>query len=176
MCICCLSQDFRPFSRRFLVAPNHCAFAVARQRESFARLLRRSACVCLDRHSRVRFQHTELNVSPSSAKNAVCMSRSFTMDVIDHISVSVVTFVILPRLLLPICFSLLTLPWAEAQSVTSSNATMNTSIEFVMTTTLNRMLVEIKILPLTNSAGLSDTLSQSQLEVCYPSRSLCSLL
>lgn len=83
------------------------------------------------------------------------------------ISVSAVAFVILHRLWPPICFSLLTLLWTEAQTVASSNATMNTSIHFVMTTTLHEIFVQYKILPLTKRAGLSNSLSQTVITLAH---------
>lgn len=69
----------------------------------------------------------------------------------------------LSRLLLTplaICLSLLTVSRVSAQTVAPSNGTTNNGVQFVLTTTLNQMSIQPKILPLTNGAGLSGTLSQ----------------
>ncbi|CAF9928946.1 MAG: hypothetical protein ALECFALPRED_004177 [Alectoria fallacina] len=66
----------------------------------------------------------------------------------------------IPHFLLALCLSLLTASPVSAQTVAPSNATANDSVQFVMTTTLNGMPIKPQILPLTNGAGLSGTLSQ----------------
>lgn len=66
----------------------------------------------------------------------------------------------LPRFWLMICLSLLAVSRVSAQTVAPSNATTNNNVEFVLTTTLNQMSIQPRILPLTNGAGLSGSLSQ----------------
>lgn len=66
----------------------------------------------------------------------------------------------LPRRMLAICLSLLTVSRISAQSVAPSNATTNDTVEFVLSTFLNQMSIQSRILPLTNGAGLSGSLSQ----------------
>ena len=77
-----------------------------------------------------------------------------------------------PRLLLATCLSLLTVSRISAQTVAPSNATANNSVqvEFVLSTILNQMSIQPKVLPLTNGAGLSGSLSQ--LEVRHSPHSL----
>lgn len=73
---------------------------------------------------------------------------------------------ILPRLVLAICLTLLTVSRVSAQTVAPSNATTNDSVQFVMATFLNQMSIQPRILPLTTGAGLSGSLAQ--LEVRHP--------
>lgn len=69
-------------------------------------------------------------------------------------------FVTPPRLLLAVCFSLLSLSRAVAQNLMPSNATANTSVEFLLSTILNQNDTAFPILPLTNDAGLSANSSE----------------
>lgn len=80
----------------------------------------------------------------------------------DHTSVSAMAFVILPRLLLPICFSLFTLPWAEAQTIMSSNAATNTNVEFVLTTISNQTSVIVEDFQKSNPPNLTASISVDQ--------------
>ena len=71
----------------------------------------------------------------------------------------------LPRLLLVTCLSLLAVSRVSAQTVAPSNATTNNNVEFILSTTLNQMSIQPRILPLTNVAGLSGSLSQLEVRL-----------
>ena len=77
----------------------------------------------------------------------------------------------LPRLLGALWLSLLTVSRVSAQTVAPSNATSNSSVAFVLATTANGMNIQPKILPLTNDAGLSGSLSQLEVRLSSTSSS-----
>lgn len=64
-------------------------------------------------------------------------------------------FVTLRRLLLAVCFFLLTLSLVVAQVVLPSNTTANTSVEFLLETILNQNNTVFPLWPLTHDAGIS---------------------
>ena len=77
----------------------------------------------------------------------------------------------LPRLLAALCLLLLTPSHVSAQTVAPSNATSNGSVLFVLNTVINQMSIQPRIIPLTNGAGMSGSLSQLEVRPPAPSSS-----
>lgn len=124
-----------------------------------------------------------LNVLSACTYNALCVSSTPHLNLIDYTPLlpfqasqaAAMASTTFSRLSLAIiCLTMLTVSRVLAQTVAPSNQSTDNSVEFVLNTIINQMSIAPKILPLTNGAGLSGTLSQ--LDVRLSSHSLSRLL
>ena len=119
---------------------------------------------CINLTSVSHQSHISLTVLSSSVNDAFLSTSSAPNNLNSHLPYfppnAEMPSATLPRLLSAICLSLLIVSPVSAQTVAPSNATSNTSVEFLLSTTLNQMTIQSRIVPLTNGAGLSGSLSQ----------------